>query len=147
MTFGSWQSFSIGGLHMASTRFARGLKRSALTVALGLCFAGSVQAQSSVGSVFGQTTSNGAVTIQNVATGTTRTITADASGNFTFSSLSPGRYTVTSDGVTREVLVQLGTGSQVSFTGGGDAGELGTITVVGRAAINPVRERRVESTP
>src|SRR5690606_18095923 len=122
---------------MASKQLANGLKRSALTVALGLCFAGAVQAQSSVGSVFGQTEANSTVTIQNVATGTTRTITADASGNFTFSSLSPGRYTVTSDGVTREVLVQLGTGSQVSFVGG-DAVNLGTITVVGSAAINPI---------
>lgn len=32
--------------NMASNYFAKGLKRSALTVALGLCFIGGVQAQS-----------------------------------------------------------------------------------------------------
>ena len=52
---------------MASKQLAKGLKRSALTVALGLCFAGGVQAQSSVGSIFGDTASNTTVTIENAA--------------------------------------------------------------------------------
>ena len=49
-----------------ASNFNKGLKRSALTVALGLCFAGGVQAQSSVGSIFGDTTANAAVTIENL---------------------------------------------------------------------------------
>ena len=39
---------------MASKNFATGLKRSALTVALGMCFAGGVQAQSTSGAIYGK---------------------------------------------------------------------------------------------
>ena len=43
----------MGVKKMASNYLAKGLKRSALTVALGLCFAGGVQAQSTIGSING----------------------------------------------------------------------------------------------
>ena len=52
-----------------SNYFSKGLKRSTLTVALGLCFAGGVYAQSSVGSIFGDTSANAAVTIENLDNG------------------------------------------------------------------------------
>lgn len=133
---------------MASHYFAKGLKRSALTVALGLCFAGSVQAQSSVGSIFGQTTANGSVTIQNLDNGVTRASTADSAGRFNFAQLAPGRYQVTANGQTREVLVKLGTGSQVSFASAdaGAATTLDAVTVVGTGAINSIDVSSVEST-
>ena len=131
---------------MASKFLSNGLKRSALTVALGLCFAGGVQAQSSVGSIFGETASNGTITIQNVDTGASRTSTADGSGRFSFAQLTPGRYRVTADGQTREVLVKLGTGSQVNFAAAGDATNLDTVTVVGRGGINGIDVSSVEST-
>ncbi|HWS77529.1 MAG TPA: TonB-dependent receptor [Thermomonas sp.] len=131
---------------MASKQMAKGLKRSTLTVALGLCFAGGVQAQSSVGSIFGDTTANAAVTIENLDTGTSREITSDASGHFTFTQLSPGRYRITSGGVTREVLVKVGTGTQVAMVAGGDTNTLDTVTVVGSSAINPIDVSSVEST-
>ena len=114
---------------MASNYFAKGLKRSALTVALGLCFAGGVQAQSSVGSIFGQTQANDTVSITNVETGLTRNATVGADGRFTFTQLSPGRYTVVSNGVTRNVEVKVGAGSSVNFSGG--ATDLDAVTVVG----------------
>ncbi len=127
--------------------FNKGLKRSALTVALGLCFAGSVSAQSSVGSIFGDASANTAVTIENLDTGTSRQITADASGNFTFSQLAPGRYRVTAGGVSREVVVKVGTGTPVSLVAS-DSGAttLDTVTVVGSGAINPIDVSSVEST-
>src|SRR5687768_17995484 len=100
---------------MATKHFATGLKRSALTVALGLCFAGGVQAQSSVGTIFGETAPNGTVTIENTATGVSREATADDSGRFSFAQLAPGQYRVTSGGTTRDVQVRVGTGSNVSF--------------------------------
>jgi hypothetical protein len=128
---------------MAYNYLAKGLKRSALTVALGLCFAGGVQAQSSVGSIYGDTSANGTVTIENVDTGTSRTSTADAAGRFNFAQLSPGRYRVTSGGQTREILVKLGTGSQVSFA---SATTLDAVTVVGSSSINPIDVSSVEST-
>lgn len=128
---------------MASKQLAKGLKRSALTVALGLCFAGGVQAQSSVGSIFGDTASNTTVTIENVDTGVSREITSDAEGRFSFSQLAPGRYRVTSGGTTKEVQVRVGTGSPVSFAAGTT---LETVTVVGTGAFNPIDVSSVEST-
>lgn len=130
---------------MASNLFSKSLKRSALTVALGLCFAGGVSAQSSVGSIFGDAAANTAVTMENLDTGTSREITSDASGKFTFSQLSPGRYRVTSGGVSREVQVKVGTGTPVSLAAA-DANTLATVTVVGSGSINPIDVSSVEST-
>lgn len=79
---------------MASSKLGKGLKRSALTVALGLCFAGGVQAQSSVGSIFGQTAANNSVTITSVDSGATRTVTVGSDGRYNFSQLPPGRYRI-----------------------------------------------------
>ncbi|MCI4568677.1 TonB-dependent receptor [Lysobacter sp. CFH 32150] len=126
---------------MASKQFGKGLKRSALTVALGLCFVGGVQAQSSVGSIFGNSKAGSTVTILNSDTGTTRTVTADESGRFSFSQLSPGRYKVTSEGGSRDVQVKVGTGTSVDF----GAAALDTVTVVGTGAINPIDVSSVES--
>jgi hypothetical protein len=127
---------------MASRKFAKGFKRSALTVALGLCFAGAVQAQSSVGSINGNAAAGTAVSIQNVDTGVSREITTDANGRFTFPQLAPGRYRVTAGGQTRDVQVKVGTGSTVSFA----AQELQSVEVVGAASFNPIDVSSVEST-
>ena len=48
---------------MASTYFSKGLKRSALTVALGMCFAGGVNAQSTSGAIFGKADPGQTITI------------------------------------------------------------------------------------
>ena len=128
--------------------FAKGFKRSALTVALGLCFVGGVSAQSSVGSIFGETTAGGKVTILNTDNGVTREITAGSDGKFTFPQLQPGHYTVTSSEGSREVQVRVGTGTPVNFTTptGGDATNLGAVTVLGAASFNPIDVSSVEST-
>ncbi|NUS60932.1 MAG: TonB-dependent receptor, partial [Lysobacter sp.] len=128
---------------MASRQFATGLKRSALTVALGLCFAGAVQAQSSVGSINGDAAAGSTVNIQNVDTGLSREVTVDANGRFNFPQLAPGHYKVTSNGQTRDVQVKVGTGSTVSFA----PQELGAVEVIGGAAsFNPIDVSSVEST-
>lgn len=125
----------------------KNLKRSALSVALGLCFIGTVQAQSAVGSLFGTTRSGSEVTLENPQTGMKRTIHADASGRFTFSQLPPGIYKVTAeDGTVREVMVNVGTGSQVNFSAGSNANALDTVTVVGSRLANPIDVSSVEST-
>jgi len=129
---------------MATKKLATTMKRSALTIALGLCFAGGVQAQSSVGSIFGETTSNATVQIQNLDTGATRQIAADASGRFNFPQLAPGRYRVTSPAGTRDVQVKVGTGTEVSFAAPSET--LGEVTVVGNASFNPIDVSSVEST-
>ncbi len=130
---------------MSSKYFSKGLKRSALTVALGLCFASGVQAQSAVGSIFGNAAANTSVRVENLDTGASREINSDGSGRFTFSQLQPGRYRVTTAAGTREVVVRVGTGTSVSFASG-DATTLDTVTVVGSGAINPIDVSSVEST-
>lgn len=109
---------------MASKNLVNGLKRSALTVALGLCFAGGVQAQSTSGSIFGKADAGQTVTIVS-ETGATRTVTADASGSFNALSLPAGNYKVTSNGTTRDVTVRVGSGAQVDFS----AATLDTVVV------------------
>jgi hypothetical protein len=120
------------------------IKRSALSIALGLCVVGGVQAQSAVGSIFGSVQPNASITIQNPQTGLSRTITAGSDGRFTFSQLPTGKYTVTADGQTREVEVKIGSGSQVLF--GSDATNLDGVTVRGARAFNPIDVSSVEST-
>jgi outer membrane receptor protein involved in Fe transport len=112
---------------MASNYLAKGLKRSTLTVALGLCVAGGVQAQSTTGSVFGQAPAGSTVTLTNNS-GFTRTVTADADGRYAASQLPVGQYTVTSGGEQRQITVVVGSGANVSF---GGATNLGAVTVVG----------------
>ena len=114
---------------MASNHFAKGLKRSALTVALGLCFAGGVQAQSTSGTIFGKAEPGQTVTIVS-DTGLTRTITVDASGRYSAPSLPAGRYKVTSGTDTRDITVLVASGAQVDFGGTVD---LTAVTVVGSA--------------
>jgi outer membrane receptor protein involved in Fe transport len=113
---------------MASNYLAKGLKRSTLTVALGLCFAGAVQAQSTTGGVSGTVPAGSTVTISNNS-GFSRTVTADESGHYAASQLPVGTYTVTSGADKRTIVVTVGSTANVSF--GGDATNLGVVTVVG----------------
>ena len=113
---------------MASNYLAKGLKRSALTIALGLCFAGGVQAQSTSGAISGSAPAGSTVTISNNS-GLSRTITVDASGRFNAGNLPVGNYTVTSGSNKREALVTVGGNSSVSFEGGEKT--LDTVTVTG----------------
>jgi outer membrane receptor protein involved in Fe transport len=118
---------------MASNNLAKGLKRSALTVALGLCFAGGVQAQSTTGSIFGTVPAGSTVVISNDS-GLTRTTTADESGRFNFGQLPFGNYTVTSGTDTRNVVVTVRGGANVSF---GGVNTLETVVVNG-ASVTPI---------
>ena len=113
---------------MASIHLAKGMKRSALTIALGLCFAGGVQAQSTSGSIYGNAPAGTTVTVTNNS-GFTRTVSADASGRYALGSLPIGNYTVTSGTEKRDVVVTVGAGTQVSFDA--NVTSLGTVTVVG----------------
>jgi hypothetical protein len=133
---------------MASKNLAKGLKRSALTVALGLCFVGGAYAQSNAaGAITGSANAGDTITVSNPATGFSRTITVGADGNFRFSSLPTGQYQVSDNGgAARPVTVNVGTSSTVDFTTGGAATTLGTVTVVGTNQVNPIDVSSVEST-
>ena len=101
---------------MASNYLAKRLKRSALTIALGMCFASGVQAQSTSGSIFGKADPGQTVTIVS-DTGLTRTITAGADGRYNAAALPAGRYKVTSGSDARDVTVLVASGVQVDFGG------------------------------
>ena len=128
---------------MASNKYlAKGLKRSALTVALGLCFAGAVQAQSTTGTIYGHAEAGATVTVRNQA-GITRTVTADSAGRYSIGSLPTGEYTVTIERGgqvvgTRSVTVLAGAGADAGAT------TLETVTVVG-GALNTIDVSTVES--
>lgn len=132
---------------MASNYLAKGLKRSALTVALGMCFVGGVQAQTNTaGAVTGRAVSGDTITITSPSTGFNRTITVDASGSYRFSQLPSGQYQISRNGGSaRAVTVNVGTAANIDFASG-DATTLDTVTVVGAGAVNPIDISSVEST-
>jgi hypothetical protein len=102
------------------------MRRSALALAAGLCVTGLAHAQSSDGSIYGSTAAHAAVSIRNVETGQSRSATADGKGGFSFSKLPPGRYEVIANGVKRDVVVQIGSNSELRFD---DNPDLQRITV------------------
>ena len=126
---------------MASNYFAKGLKRSALAVALGVCFAGGVQAQSTTGNIYGAAGQGAKVTVQNKS-GLVRSTTADAQGRYSLTTLPVGEYVVTieRDGkvvATRNVTVLAGAGVDVSV-GEGGAKTLETVVVTGLSGAAPI---------
>ena len=134
---------------MASNYLAKGLKQSALTVALGMCFVGGVQAQTNTGgAVTGHAASGDTITISNASTGFSRTITVSGDGNYRFSQLPTGQYQISRNGgAPRDVTVNVGSAATVDFiNSGGDATTLDTVTVVGAGAVNPIDVSSVEST-
>ena len=133
---------------MASQYLTKGLKRSALTVALGLCFVGGVNAQTNTaGAIAGHASAGDTITITNPATGFSRTITVGADGSYRFSALPIGQYQVSRNGgAARNANVSVGTAANVDFVQAGTAGELDTVEVVGAGAINPIDVTSVEST-
>ncbi|MET1023358.1 MAG: TonB-dependent receptor [Pseudoxanthomonas sp.] len=140
---------------MAVNRTKLAMQRTALSVALGMCFSTVAFAQSNTsGSITGQAAAGSTVQITNPATGFARSTTVSSEGNYRFSALSTGEYTVTfsgSDGTasTREgVRVNVGTATTVNFTAGSSsASTLDTVTVRGISqALNPIDVSSVEST-
>ncbi|HMB56840.1 MAG TPA: TonB-dependent receptor, partial [Arenimonas sp.] len=115
------------------------LRKSSLALALGMCFAGGVCAQSnSTGSIAGTTQAGATVTIENSANGFKREITADSSGSYRIGSLPTGTYKVTTNGQTRDVNVTIG--------GTAQATNIGAVTVSGNGVINAIDVSSVEST-
>ncbi len=116
------------------------LTRTVLAIAASLLVSSVAYAQQSEGSIFGKAAAGQKVTIVSVDTNSTRQLVADSNGSFVQSKLPPGQYTVTSNGVTREVTVSMGTGTQVVLTDGQ------TQRVVISRRRNPIDVSSVEST-
>nr|WP_295377438.1 TonB-dependent receptor [Pseudoxanthomonas sp.] len=135
--------------HKGSSYLSKGIKRTALSLALGACFVGGVQAQSNTaGAITGRATAGDTITITNPNTGFSRTITVGGDGSYRFSALPTGQYTVTSSsGGSRNVVVSVGTASSADFvTSSGAATTLDAVQVVGSGFINPIDVSSVEST-
>lgn len=127
------------------------VRLTALSLALTACISSGAHAQSNTtGTISGQAGSGDTITAISDDTGFQRSITAGADGTFRFSSLPAGRYRITRTGpdgtaTTREVLVNTGTGSSVSFAEAGPS-TLDAVQVRGMAAVNPIDLSSVEST-
>jgi len=99
---------------MKSTSAAKARwKRSAIMAGVSLCLCSAVLAQSSDGTLYGRAKAGVAVIITNIETGSSRQSKSDSDGTFNFSKLPPGQYRVVAGGVTREVSVAIGSGTQV----------------------------------
>lgn len=132
-------------------RIRKQFRITTLSLALGACFASGVQAQSNTtGTVFGQAAEGDRITVTHVGTGLERSVSVGASGDFRVGALPPGQYRITRTSAagetsTREVFVNTGSGSNVSFAAAGGAATLDAITVLGSAAVNPIDVSSVES--
>ncbi len=130
------------------SRAACRLRRTALSLALGLCLVSGAQAQSNTaGSIVGHAQAGETITVTNPATGYSRSVTAGADGAFRFSSLPTGQYQVNrSTGPARNVNVSVGTAATVVFEASMDeASTLDTVTVMASTAVNPIDVSSVES--
>lgn len=133
---------------------SKGLRRSALCIAMGMCLTSALSLQSahaanSDGSLVGRTTPNAEVTVRNPATGFTRTVRADAQGNYRFPFLPVGRYSleanVAGEAVGQAAEVDISLGSATNFNLGAAATNLATVQVVGSRVISPVDVTSTES--
>ncbi|OYU32392.1 MAG: Oar protein [Comamonadaceae bacterium PBBC2] len=121
---------------------ARTLRRTSLSLAVGFMISSVAYAQSSEGSIYGQSKASTAVTITSLDNGSTRTVQTDATGNFSLAKMAPGRYKITSNGVTREITVAIGSGTKVVL----DAAQtLDQVEVTGRRTRSAIDVQSVES--
>jgi TonB dependent receptor/TonB-dependent Receptor Plug Domain len=114
----------------------RTLRRSTLSLAVGLMISSVAYAQSSEGTIYGQAKASSTVTVTSIDSGTTRQIQADASGKFSLPKLQPGRYKIVSGNVTREVTVSIGSGTQVSLDEGATLAQVAVTGTRIRSAID-----------
>lgn len=115
------------------------VRRSAIAVAVGMCFASMAYAQNADGTIFGRAKAKEQVQVVSIENGSSRAIEADKDGVFTFSKLPVGRYKVTAGGKTREVSVAIGSGTEVKFD------DVATVTVTGSRTRNPIDVSSTES--
>jgi hypothetical protein len=133
----------------------RKLRRTTLGMALGLCLSSMVMpamAANTDGSVIGQTVAGAQITVSNPQTGFTRSVTADAEGNYRFPFLPVGDYVLQASkdgaavGQPVNVTVSLGNATTVDVApAASGVPTLGTIEVTGSRVVNMVDVSSTES--
>ncbi|MEO5962582.1 MAG: TonB-dependent receptor [Thermomonas sp.] len=127
----------------------RNLRRSAISIAMGLCLSTLVMApafaQSTTGSVAGRANAGEVVTVTNSTTGASRTATVNADGTYRIGQLPPGDYSLTSGkGEPVSLSVSLGGTTTVNLTSDGTI-NLDTLQVRGDRVVNRVDVFSTES--
>ena len=132
---------------MSSTR---NLRKSVLSIAMGLCLtslvAAPVFAQSATGAVAGRAGAGTQITVTNTATGLSRTVTAGKDGSYRIGQLPPGSYNLAAGGgAALPFSVDLGNTTTVNLTGAGDPTNLEAVQVIGSKVINRVDVHSTET--
>ncbi|MDB5953109.1 MAG: TonB-dependent receptor [Massilia sp.] len=115
------------------------VQRSAISIAIGLMISSMAYAQSSEGSIYGRGKPGDKVTITSVDSNSSRQVTVDSNGSFSLGKLPPGAYRVVGAGVSKDVNVAIGSGTNVSLV------EADTQRVVISRARNAIDVSSVES--
>lgn len=128
----------------------RSLRKSALSISMGLCLASLVAApafaQSATGAVAGRANSGDQITVVNTATGASRSVTVNSDGSYRIGQLPPGDYTLTAGaGAPVNVNVSLGGTTTVNLGSEGGVANLAAVEVVGSRVVNRVDVRSTES--
>ena len=133
----------------------RNLRKSLLSITMGLCLsslvATSAFAQSATGAVAGRASSGDQVTITNTATGSSRSVTAGSDGVYRLSQLPVGDYSLQvrrgglDVGQSIPVAVSLGGTTTVNLGSDGGVSNLDAVQVVGSRVVNRVDVRSTES--
>ncbi len=131
---------------MSSTR---NLRKSVLSIAMGLCLSSFVAApalaQAVTGAVAGRAQAGTELTITNAATGQTRSAKVSADGSYRIAQLPPGQYRLSSgSGEPVLVTVSLGGTTTVNLTDSG-AVNLSAVQVIGSRVVNRVDVYSTES--
>lgn len=111
---------------MKNRNAAAAFRRTAISIAIGMCIAGVVHAQGADGNILGKAKSGATVTLTGPG-GVSAQARAQPDGSFSFPRLAPGTYKVSSDGVTHDVVVAAGVDSRVAL----DTTAVEKITVTG----------------
>jgi TonB dependent receptor/Carboxypeptidase regulatory-like domain/TonB-dependent Receptor Plug Domain len=130
---------------MSSTR---NLRKSVLSIAMGVCLSSLAMApafaQSATGSVAGRASAGDQITVVNTATGASRTVTVGADGSYRLSQMPVGDYTLQLSrggqavGQPLQVNVPLGGTATINLGGEGGLTNLDTVHVLGSRVINRV---------
>ena len=101
-------------------------RRTAISVAIGMCLSSVVHAQSADGTISGKAKAGATITLT-TPEGSSREVKTDPNGSFNIAKLPPGRYKLVAGGISRDVTVTSGADTSVAL----DIAEVEKITVTG----------------